>query len=247
MSGHRPPRKVHHILSMPPVDVRQEFPFGREVGQEVECLIALMDLKPDEAILDVASGAGRHALELSRREFTNVTAMDLSDQLLEIGRRAAKDRNLTVNFVKGDARKPLAREEFDAALILGGGAFGLMESDKENQRILDATFAALKPGGRVAVNAMSLLYLMRHRDDLSGFDPQTNYLATSEAVQIEGDVVENLPLHERYYVFPGLKNDLERAGFRNVIGFGVDAGRFSSSAITTESPELLLYAVKPQS
>lgn len=245
MAGTRPPRKVHHILPLP-VDTVPEFPFGREVAQEVECLIDLMDLGHKEAILDVASGAGRHALELARREFTNVTAMDLSDQLLEIGRRAAADRKLTVNFVKGDARKPLAREEFDAALILGGGAFGLMESDQENLRILDATFAALKPGGRLALNAMNLLHLMRHREDLSGFDPQTNYLATSEAVQIEGDVVENLPLHERYYVFPGLKNDLERAGFRKIIGFGADAGRFSSSAITTDSPELLIYAVKPK-
>jgi ubiquinone/menaquinone biosynthesis C-methylase UbiE len=231
---------------MPSVDVAEAFPFGREVAQEVECLIDLMDLKQDEAILDVASGAGRHALELARREFTNVTAMDLSDQLLEIGRRAATERNLPVTFVKGDARKPLAREKFDAALILGGGAFGLMESDKENHAILDATFNTLRPGGRVALNARNLLFLIRHHDDLSGFDPQTNYLATSEAVQIEGDVVENLPLHERYYVFPGLKRDLERAGFRNVIGFGVDAGRFSSSAITTDSPELLLYAVKPK-
>jgi ubiquinone/menaquinone biosynthesis C-methylase UbiE len=232
---------------MPSVDIGEEHPFGREVAQEVDCLIDLMDLKQDEAILDVASGAGRHALELARREFRHVTAMDLSDQLLDIGRRAAAERGLEVAFVKGDARKPLAREEFDAALILGGGAFGLMESDKENQAILDATFTALKPGGRVALNAMSLLYLIRNHDELSGFDPQTNYLATSESVQIEGDVVETLPLRERYYVYPGLKNDLERAGFRNIIGFGAAAGRFSSSAITTDSPELLLYAVKPKS
>jgi protein-L-isoaspartate O-methyltransferase len=128
MTGYRPPRKVHHVLTMPSVDIGEEHPFGREVAQEVDCLIDLMDLKQDEAILDVASGAGRHALELARREFRHVTAMDLSDQLLDIGRRAAAERGLEVAFVKGDARKPLAREEFDAALILGGGAFGTRPS-----------------------------------------------------------------------------------------------------------------------
>jgi precorrin-6B methylase 2 len=231
---------------MPSVDREADAPLGREVAQEVDCLIELMDLEPDENILDVASGAGRHALELARRGFSNVTAMDLSDQLLGIGRRSAEVLGLAINFVKGDARKPLTKDEFDAAIILGGGAFGLMESDLENQAILDATFVVLKPGGRVAVNAMNLLYLLRHQQDLSGFDPQTSYLTTTERVHIEGDVVEDLPLHERYYVFPGLKKDLERAGFRNVMGFGVGAGRFSSSAITTDSPELLLYAEKPK-
>jgi SAM-dependent methyltransferase len=247
MTKVRPPRKVHHILSLPQVDAEGSAPLGREVAQEMTFLIELMDLKPRESILDVASGAGRHALELARRGFDRVTALDLSDQLLSIGRRSAKAMGLTVEFTKGDARKPVGRDAYDAALILGGGAFGLMESDRENQAILEATFTALVPGGRVAVSAMNLLHLVRHGKDLSGFDPQTNYLSTTERVQIEGDVVEELPLRERYYVFPGLKRDLERAGFRNIMGFGADAGRYSSHAITTDSPEILMYAVKPKS
>ncbi len=246
MAKGRPPRKVHHIIELPTASRESPSPLGREVAQEVGFLIELMDLKPDEAILDVASGAGRHALELARREFTRVTAVDLSDQLLAIGKRSAKALGLEVQFVKGDARKLQFKEEFDAAFILGGGAFGLMESDRENTAILDSTFRALKPGGRVVLSAMNLLHLIKHNEDLSGFDPQTNYLATTERVQIEGDVVEELPLHERYYVFPGLKKDLERAGFRNIMGFGADAGRFSGNAITTDSPEILMYAAKPK-
>jgi 2-polyprenyl-3-methyl-5-hydroxy-6-metoxy-1,4-benzoquinol methylase len=242
----RPPRKVHHVISLPTLDPEKEPPLGREVTEEIDFLIELMELKPGEAILDVASGAGRHALELARREFRNVTALDLSDQLLDIGQRTSGTMGVKVNFVKGDPRTPIGRDEYDAAFILGGGAFGLMESDRENQAILDATFIALRQGGRVAVSAMNLLYLLRHQKDLSGFDPQTNYLATTENVHIEGDVIEQLPLHERYYVFPGLKKDLEKAGFRNIMGFGADTGRLSSHAITTDAPQLLLYAVKPK-
>jgi ubiquinone/menaquinone biosynthesis C-methylase UbiE len=217
------------------------------VAQEVGFLIELMDLKPDEAILDVASGAGRHALELARRRFRNVTAVDLSDQLLSIGRKTAESLGLEVNFTKADASKRHAQEAYDAALVLGGGAFGLLESDEENQAILDATYAALKPGGRIALTAMNLLYLIRHEKDLSGFDPQTHYFSTTEPVAVEGDVVEELPVRERCYVFPGIKRDLERAGFRNVIGFGAEPGRFSSRAISTDSPDILAYAVKPKS
>lgn len=247
MAHRRPPRKVHHVLSVPAAELETETPFGPEVAQEAEFLIDLMELKPDEAILDVASGAGRHALELARRGFRNVTAIDVSDQLLAIGRRASESLGLAVNFQKEDARHIHARDHYDAALILGGGAFGLLDSDKENLAVLDATFAALRPGGRMALSAMSLLYLLRHRKDLSGFDPQTNYYSTTEMVQIEGDVLEELPLRERYYVFPGIKRDLENVGFRQVIGFGVETGRYSSRAITTDLPELLVYAIKPKS
>ena len=88
--------------------------------------------------------------------------------------------------------------------------------------------------------------MCRSQKDLSGFDPQTNYLATTEQVHIEGDVMEELPLHERYYTFPGLQRDMKRAGFRNIMGFGVDAGRYSSRAITMDDPELLIFAKKPE-
>jgi ubiquinone/menaquinone biosynthesis C-methylase UbiE len=245
----RPPRKVHHILPLPEprADLDASPPFGREVVQEVDFLIELMDLNPKQKILDMASGAGRHALELARRDFPHVTALDLSDQLLEIGRRCAKTLDLSVEFLKGDARKAQVRDQFDAAFILGGGAFGLMESDQDNQAILDAAFASLKPGGRVAVSGRNLLFLLRHGEDLSGFDPQTHYFTTTDKVRVEGDTVEEFPVRERYYVYPGLKKDVEAAGFRNVVGFGADAGRFSSRAVSATDPELLLYAIKPRS
>ncbi len=242
----RTPRKVHHILPMPRLDLEASPPFGREVAQEVDFLIELLDLKPAEAILDVAAGAGRHALELARRGFTHVTAMDPSDQLLGIGSRCAAALDLKVRFLKGDAQKPAGRAEYDAALLLGGGAFGLMESDKENVAILDATFEALKPGGRMVLSAMNLLNLLRHRTELSNFDPETNYLTTTENVPVEGDTVEEFPLHERYYVVPGLRNDLLRVGFRNIMAFGADSGRFSSRSVTTDDPEILMFAVKPK-
>jgi hypothetical protein len=175
-----------------------------------------------------------------------VTAIDLSDQLLGIGRKTAEALGYDVQFVKADAATRHAQDAFDAALILGGGAFGLLESDEANQAILEATCAALRPGGRLALSALNLLYLIRHEKDLSGFDPQTHYFSTAERVSIEGDVVEELPVRERCYVFPGLKRDLERVGFRNVIGFGAEPGRFSSRAISTDSPDILVYAVKPK-
>ncbi|NNF07670.1 MAG: class I SAM-dependent methyltransferase [Candidatus Eisenbacteria bacterium] len=229
---------------MPQFDLEEEPAFGREVAQEVEFLESLMGLRLSESILDVASGAGRHALELARRGYKNVTALDISDQLMRIGARTAEAADLQVEFVKGDARTVRFDGVFDAALILGGGAFGLMEDDDENQKILDATYEALKPGGRVVVSGMSLLWLIRTSKDLSGYDTQTGYLKTQESVNIEGSGEEKLPLNERYFVFPGLKRQMEQAGFRSIMGFGAAPGRYSSRSISVEDPEILLFGKK---
>lgn len=236
----RPPRKVYPLP-------RLEFDDSSGgVSQEIDFLVDLLDLKTKDHILDVASGPGWHALELGRRGFKKVCALDLSDQLLAIGRQSAESNDIDVRFEKGDPRKANFKEEFDAALILGGGAFGLMETDHENQAILDATFQALKPGGRVAVSGMSLLWLIRSSKDLSGYDPLTGYLTTSESIEVEGSGSESFPLHERYYVFPGLARQMDSAGFRNIMGFGAAPGRYSSRSISVEDPELLLYGIRPK-
>ena len=245
----RPPRKVHHILPMPRLDEEGDAPFGREVSQEVGFLIELMDLKANEAILDVAAGAGRHALELARRGFKKVTALDLSDQLLDIGKRCAAEAGLDVSFVKGDARKPATQETFDAGLILGGGAFGLMENDGENQAILDATFEALRPGGRVALSAMNLLWLLRHAEDLSQVSIPPNSLHDDERARAgRGRRGRGVPAPRA--VLRGFPATPPEPGAlrvpQHVIGFGADAGRFSSRSINTESPQILLYALKPK-
>ena len=237
-------RKASRILQLPQFDV-EDTTFGGDVSQEIGFLIDLMDLAPENKILDIASGAGQNALELSRRGF-DVTAVDLSDQLLEIGKRTAEAHNLAVTWHKGDPRKASFRDEFDAALVLGGGAFGLMETDRENQAILDSAFQMLKPGGRIVVSAASLLWLVRTSPDLSGYDPLTGYLTTQENIQVEGGENEEFPLHERYYVFPGLSRQMESSGFRRIIGFGAAPGRYSSRSITVEDPEILCYGVKPE-
>jgi len=58
----RPPRKIHQTLTPPPRNLTDENSFGVETAREMEFLVSLLNLSPDDAVLDVASGAGRHGL-----------------------------------------------------------------------------------------------------------------------------------------------------------------------------------------
>lgn len=220
-------------------------PFAEGTEQEIEFLKSFLSLTPRHRVVDVACGPGRHSVELARGGI-KVVGIDISDKLLNIARKtAALEKVATVEFVKADARDIPYTDEFDAALCLCEGAFGVLEGDAENERMLHSIFKALKPGGKLALTALSLLRLLRHEKDLSGFDPQTNLLERHQLHEVEGSGEELFRFHERYYDFPGLKILLERIGFRHILGFGCRAGEYAARAITLDDMEILVYAEKP--
>jgi len=67
----------------------------------------------------------------------------------------------------------------------------------------------------------------------------------NEMHAVEGGAEELFRFHERYYDFPGLKLQLEDAGFRHILGFGCRVGDYARRAITIDDVELLIYAEKP--
>ena len=75
-------------------------------------LVAAVDPKPGQRVLDVATGTGLVALELLRRAACEVVGLDQSEEMLAGARDRLGDR---VTLVRGEAeRMPFADEEFDA-------------------------------------------------------------------------------------------------------------------------------------
>lgn len=112
--------------------------------EEVDGVLALADVPAGARVLDVACGQGRHAVELAARGF-DVTGIDLSAPLLERARRRAADAGVSVTWIEQDMRAP-ARGPFDLAVNLFN-AFGYLEDEYQDQRVLDAVATALRPGG----------------------------------------------------------------------------------------------------
>ncbi|MDY7001735.1 MAG: GNAT family N-acetyltransferase [Thermodesulfobacteriota bacterium] len=118
---------------------------------EADMLVDLLDLEPGDHILDLCGGHGRHALELSRRGFRNLTVMDYSLFLLEHG-RGNLEGNGGVRFCRGDARcLGFSQGSFDAVVVMGN-SFGYFMDDAENIKIIREINRVLKPGGRLLLD-----------------------------------------------------------------------------------------------
>jgi SAM-dependent methyltransferase len=140
------------------------YSFTKGTVQEVEFLIEALDLEPGERILDVGCGPGRHSLELARRGF-DVVGIDISPRFIEL---ASTEAFANASFVCGDAREMTWEAEFDAAISLCQGAFGLVPG--EDGEVLRRLVRAVRPGGRAAVSAFSAYFQVRWLDEGDDFD-----------------------------------------------------------------------------
>jgi len=122
---------------------------------ELDAFSRILNLKPEDKILDLCCGQGRHSLELARQGFQNVEGLDRSHYLIQ----KAKREGLNVKFREGDARKlPFMPDTFDVVMILGN-SFGYFETIQDDLRVLNEVFRVLKPWGRILLDVADGEYL----------------------------------------------------------------------------------------
>ena len=118
-------------------------------------------------ILELGSGSGRVSIPLARRGL-EVTGLELSPKMLEVGRKSATSDGVKVNFVLGDVRDfrldvqfPLVIAPFNALMHL----YTLSDQD----RALGCIKAHLEPGGVFAFDVyvpnFGLEHVLRHEGE----------------------------------------------------------------------------------
>jgi len=124
-----------------------------EVTQrEIDVVCSLLPLQPEDAILDLCGGQGRHSLELHRRGFGDCTVLDYSEVLLERGRQAASGNGCAIRFVQGDAAQTdLPEATYDHVMILGN-SLGYLPQSTDDLRIMQEARRLLKPQGHLLLD-----------------------------------------------------------------------------------------------
>lgn len=97
-------------------------------------------------VLDVAAGTGNASLPAAARG-AEVTASDLTPELLEAGRRRADAEGLDIDWVEADAeRLPFEDSSYDVVMSAIGAMFA-----PQHQAAADELVRVCKPGGTIAL------------------------------------------------------------------------------------------------
>lgn len=113
--------------------------------KEVDLFSEILRLSPEDKILDLCCGQGRHSLQLARWGFPNVEGLDRSHYLIQQAKTQVKKEGLNVRFREGDARKlSYLPDSFDVVMILGN-SFGYFETIQDDLRVLKEVSRVLKP------------------------------------------------------------------------------------------------------
>ena len=126
---------------------------------ELDLFTGFLGLTPDQSILDLACGQGRHALGLARMGYREVHGLDRSHYLINKARQMSQNEGLRAKFKEGDARKlPYASDTFDVVMILGN-SFGYFENMEDDLKVMKEVFRVLKPGGKFLLDVADGHYL----------------------------------------------------------------------------------------
>ena len=119
---------------------------AERTAAEVNGIVERLGLAEGARILDLCCGHGRHAVPLALLGY-RVTGLDLSRAFLARAAGLAAGHGRRVGLVAADMRRlPFADGSFDAVVNLFN-AFGYLESETEDQRVLAEVARVLAPGG----------------------------------------------------------------------------------------------------
>jgi demethylmenaquinone methyltransferase/2-methoxy-6-polyprenyl-1,4-benzoquinol methylase len=128
---------LNHFLSL-----------GIDRGWRKKAISLLKNAQPKE-MLDVATGTGDFALAALKLNPTKITGVDISEGMLEIGRKKINQRGLNDRIVllTGDSENlPFAENKFDAVTV----AFGVRNFENL-EKGLSEIFRVMKPGATLVV------------------------------------------------------------------------------------------------
>ena len=126
-------------------DFTQIAAFMRQSG---EAVVESIGVKPPAQVLDLGCGDGTTAVPMARTG-ADVTGIDIASNLVEAGKRRAREAGLTrLRFQEGDASnlEGVNDQSFDMTLSIFGAMFAPKPNDVAKEMV-----RVTKPGGRIVM------------------------------------------------------------------------------------------------
>jgi ubiquinone/menaquinone biosynthesis C-methylase UbiE len=215
------------------------YSFTKGTAQEVGFLCEALPIEPGMRVLDVGCGPGRHAHALAERGI-EVHGIDISHDFVELARAGAPNDRAT--FERLDARALPFDGEFDVAISLCQGAFGLIGGDDDGQ-VLAGMARAVRPGtGVVCVSAFSAYFQVRYLEDFDTFDAGAGVNHEVATVRDEAGTEAQFDLWTTCFTPRELRLLARAAGLTVRDVWSVTPGSYAKNPPTIDLPEFLLVA-----
>ncbi|HSP17230.1 MAG TPA: class I SAM-dependent methyltransferase [Thermoanaerobaculia bacterium] len=219
-------------------------------GDDIDFLKAVFGPPDGREVLDLACGAGRHAIPLSRAGY-GMTAVDLSPAFLAMARKTAETAGVAVDWQRRDMRDLPWRGRFHGAICMGN-SFGYI-GRAGTKDCVAAVASALESGGSFVLDtgatAESLLPALQQRRWMEVADilflSSASYDIAGSRLDVEytfirGDQREKKTASTSVFTVAELREMFETSGF-------VIEGTYSSlerDPFRLGSPRLILVARK---
>jgi SAM-dependent methyltransferase len=231
----------------------------RDRGEATGFVATLLDrfeVPTGGRVLDVACGAGRHALALAERGLC-VLGVDLSMPLLQQAGKARRRSGAadSILLVQGDMRSlPVAVSGWaDLALNLFT-ALGYFDSEEEDRRVLRGMATALRPGGRLVLDFVHRPFVLANlvpRDE----EEREGMSIVQERRLTDGDrrIEKTIRLHQtdgreetyresvRLYAPGDLERLLRETGLEPLAPWG----DYDGSPLRPDSPRCIAFGRRP--
>lgn len=229
------------------------YSFTKGTAQEVAFLIDALGLHPGDRVLDVGCGPGRHARALGERGI-DVVGIDISQRFVDLASAGAPPN---VRFERLDARALRFDGEFDAAISLCQGAFGLLGGGPAapgapassgpaaidpDGVVLDGMARAVRLGGVVAVSAFSAYFQVRFLEASDAFDASAGVNHERTTIKDEAGADAAAELWTSCFTPRELRLLADRAGLTVEAVWSVAPGAYARRPPDLDHPELLLVA-----
>ena len=196
--------------------------FGIDVKWRKKVVKIVAKTQPN-SILDIATGTGDLAINLTKTNAEKIVGLDISEGMLEVGRSKITKRNLseTIEMVLGDSEElPFEDNSFDAITV----AFGIRNFENLEQG-LSEILRVLKPSGIFVILETSVPTKFPFKQ---GYNIYTKGIMPIIGKVFSRDKVAYSYLSESASIFPygeRLNNILSKIGFINPVAmpqtFGV--------------------------